>query len=577
MNQVNDKIIQEGGDLTGTQIQITNKLIRYLYSLKNSSITYDTLFAGAEIEDSNKNQAYNMLTQLKQLPDSNKYKGLFNKKIGNIETTSGTTTERKITIGTRATNDKNIGDQVSNLVNEFVVARRLEKGVPTTVKEDKEKTTREAKEAKEAEEKAISEAKEVEEAIRLATIAADAAKKALKDAKTKEDKEKAEKEVKKAEEKLKAAKEGRHKDRDDLFNIWVEKSSGKPIVYETIKCNDSVLSDKNKCETFIKEFVDGNSKTKHEYIKKLATDIPTITDIKKVNPQIALSFLSALGVKKRKYLDDREQVKQILYKVEPYSEWLSRVTDEDKDKDKTDKRSYASAPNVKKFITELISILNNNLEYINKGFKPSLIDEKFYDKSVDVKTLTPDVPKAWKDKGLEQSYTDRWYKNFAESIRDKWAKDKEEYAKATAVSENIYGKKVDLQEDQPREGIAILFDRFFYPGQNPFRGGAKISSLLESKWSNIKEILSTKDLKLMGNVDIDDKLKEFGEINEKKDALLKIMSDYSNFVTSSKLNSPKDISLLIGGFQELLSKEEETEEYLNKKLYIINELLNHVN
>ena len=61
------------------------------------------------------------------------------------------------------------------------------------------------------------------------------------------------------------------------------------------------------------------------------------------------------------------------------------------------------------------------------------------------------------------------------------------------------------------------------------------------------------------------------------EALLKIMSDYSKFINSNKLNSSKDMSLLIGGYQELLSKEEQTSEYLNKKLYVIDELLKHVN
>ena len=361
----------------------------------------------------------------------------------------------------------------------------------------------------------------------------------------------------------------------NLFNVWVEPTSGRPLEYKPIKCDDDTFENNNKCENFIKAFVNGSRQVKHEYIKQIATGgVPDIKNLNKVHPQIALSFLGSLGFKKKKQIDDK--IHKIVYNVEPYDEWAKRITEQNK-KTEDNRDTYAENGNVKKFINDLINILNNNLVFINKHLSYELIPDTrgLYDEKVGVDKIRPNVPKEWQKKGLRQEDTNRWYESFITKIRNDWKNETAKFEKEKNLETSVYGRKVNLINDEPREGVLYFFNSI-YPGY--FAGGGKnIEKELGSKWSNIKNILSQKKLKLMGNVDINEKLKEYGEINKQKDDLLKIMSDYGKFINSSKLNSSKDMSLLVGGYQELLSKEEQTSEYLNKKLYVINELLNHVN
>ncbi len=383
---------------------------------------------------------------------------------------------------------------------------------------------------------------------------------------------------------------GKHGDNDALFNVWVESSTNQEIKYEPIKCSANlVFNPNNNCEKFINEFINGDTKTKHEYIKNIANGyaVPTIKDINQVHPKVALSFLSAMGLKKRKYLDDRQRVHKVVYKVEPYDEWKKRIDDEDTISQKP--RAYASDTNVKSFVKSLIEVLNNNLQFLNKSFIAHSDGNRLYENEKTgekypttignaipgTNDSTPTVPAKWLAKDLDQAATNKWYREFIAAIRGEWDKQKKEYNDTVIIKNNMYGKKIDLIDDQPREGASIFFSRIL--GSPYFVGGSKSDKVIESKWSEIKQLLSDKNLKLMGNVDIDEKLKEYGNILEKKDDLFKIMSDYSKFVNSANLNSSKDITLLVGGYKELLSKEEETSEYLNKKLYVMEKLISYVN
>ena len=363
---------------------------------------------------------------------------------------------------------------------------------------------------------------------------------------------------------------------DSLFNIWVEPISGKPLEYKPIKCDDGTFDENPDCENFIKKFVGADHKTKRDYISKIATDrVPEIRDIKGIDPRIALSFLASLGFKKKKQI--KEDIHKIVYYVESYDEWKDRIEKEDGAKS-VKRPTYLGNHNVTDFINGLIDILNNNLVFINKHLNHELIPNmnKIYDDTITVINATPKVPAEWVNKGLTQDRTNRWYESFITKVRKDWKDEKDKFDIEKDLETSVYGKKVNLINDEPREGILYVFNSV-YPGYFGTGGGKSIEKEFGSKWSNIKNVLSQKNLKLMGNVDINEKLKEYGEINKQKDDLLKIMSDYGKFINSSKLNSSKDMSLLIGGYQELLNKEGETSEYLNKKLYVINELLNHVN
>jgi len=434
-----------------------------------------------------------------------------------------------------------------------------------------------AKEAKEATEAAEKAAEDAEKAAKAAEAAEKAASEKVEKQKL-ADEEAAKEAFKIAEKKAVAkdaadigAKEAAKKvdcigyDDSFLFNIWLKSvNDNKPIEYAKLKCNDTDID----CNNFLKEFVEGDIKVKHDFIKKIVDGKKKkLYDIKldEIDPKLALEFLSSIGFKKKKCADER--VHQVVYKVESYDQWKNRINDSKLSKD--DNKTRASDQKVKNLIEKLIYVLNNNLHYLNKGISP--VDEKFYGSVKDEDI--PKLPGYWEERGLIKEDTKKWYENFIKMINDKWTKEKEELKKLNEAKGNL---PVDLVRDRPREGVVGIFLNILDP-YGRFKGGARINSALESEWDKIKNMLSKKNLKLMGNVDIDEKLKEFGELDSKKDELYKIISDYNNLAKSTNLNSEKDMVVLVGGFQELINKSNEKQEYISKKLYFINELLNHVN
>jgi hypothetical protein len=376
--------------------------------------------------------------------------------------------------------------------------------------------------------------------------------------------------------KIKNAIRGNKSRKDDFYYFWVEPTTdGKKIEYKPIDCDSNeVLGDKDKCVSFLTEFINGDLNKKREYIKAISKNEKTLPDIKhfeKLDPNIIISFLKQLNFKKIKYLDDKFQ--QILYKVQSYDDWLKTIVGEEA------KKTYATNVSFKVFVKKLINILNSNPDFLNTNVKKG--DEKssttYAKKHSDQSSedllakgkadgeLT--VPEYWKDRGLRQIDTDNWYISFIDKVKNDWEKEKEEFKKY-----NVNGKPVNLVNDGPREGIATILD-LLSGVQYPFIGGSNINLLLKSKWENINNKLYEKGLKLMGNVDVEEKIKEYGNINAQKEELLKIMSDYNKFANSNNLDPSNDVSVLTGGFQQLINKEEETLEFLNKKMFAINKLL----
>jgi len=378
---------------------------------------------------------------------------------------------------------------------------------------------------------------------------------------------------------------------NNLIRLRLESAAqNKNIKYKDIKCGkpDSVIKNDDDCNDFLSKFINGNKEERHKFISDIAKNRTIqITNIENINPEDALLFLKELQFKRKKYIS--EIISKIIYRVETYNEWVDRMNADNKD---GKKETYVKNPNVKRFIEDLVKSVNSNFSLLNKditstdldklvlALKSGIITDERFKEILDNLVKIPDernsanVPKRWRDRGLKQKDTNEWYIEFYKQIKEEWNKEKDEFNS----NKNFYGKPIDLVKDEPREGAQILFNMLTSPLIVPQTGGENVNSLLKSQWSEISDKIEEKELKLMGNVDIEEKIKEHGEIIDKKNELLKIMSDYNKFLNLNNLDSLKNIqpSVLLGGYQELLDKEDETLEYVSKKMYYVNRLLDHI-